>query len=94
MNKYESVIIIRASLDDEQINAVVTKIINLINKNGKVEKVENNGKKKLAYEIDKCKEGYYIIFYFETESNFIKELERQYRITEEIIKFITVRKDN
>ena len=52
------------------------------------------GIKKLAYEIKKNKEGYYIIFYFEAKADVIFELERNYRINENIIKFITVRNDD
>jgi small subunit ribosomal protein S6 len=54
----------------------------LINKQGKVEKVEEVGKKKLAYEIKKNAEGIYVEFYFEAEPELIKELERNYRITD------------
>lgn len=91
MNKYESVIIINPNTDEEGIENLIKKVTDLINKDGKVTSVENLGKKRLAYEISKCKEGYYVIFYYETESNIIAEIERHFRITEEIIKFITVK---
>ena len=65
----------------------------MINKNGKVESVEEMGKRKLAYEVKKNKEGYYVLFNFDAEPASIAELERNYRITDEIIKFITVKKD-
>ena len=61
MNKYESVIIINPNLEAESIKALIEKFSNLINNNGKVNSVEEVGKKKLAYEIKKHKEGYYII---------------------------------
>lgn len=93
MNKYESVIIIKPNLDEQEIESIVTGITDLINENGEVTKVEKMGVKKLAYEIQKKKEGYYIIFYFEVRSEFIVELERYYRINENIIKFITVKHD-
>lgn len=94
MNKYESVIIINPNTDEEGIENLIKKVTDLINKDGKVTSVENLGKKRLAYEISKCKEGYYVIFYYETESNIIVEIERNFRITEEIIKFITVRNND
>lgn len=94
MNKYESIIIISPNLDEGEIEGIVTEITDLINQNGKVTKVDKKGIKKLAYEIKKNKEGYYIIFYFETKENVIVELERNYRINENIIKFITVRNDD
>ena len=90
MNNYESVIIINPNLEEEKIKEIINKVETLINKNGKVTKVEELGKKKLAYEINKCKEGYYVVFYFQSEPTFIAELERTYRITDEIIKFITI----
>ena len=92
MNKYESVIIINSSLEDAKIKAVVEKFSTLINENGKVENVEEVGTKKLAYEIAKQKEGYYVVINFEANPAFIAELERIYRITDEVIKFIVVRK--
>ena len=92
MNKYESVIIINPSVDEAGVKALEEKFTGLINENGKVESVENMGKKRLAYEIKKCKEGTYMLFNFEANSDSISELERVYRITDDIIKFIVVKK--
>lgn len=93
MNKYESVIIINPNLEGEAIKALIEKFSNLINKNGTVSSVEEVGLKKLAYEIKKNKEGYYIIFKFEAKPDSIDELERVYRITDEVIKFIVVKEE-
>ena len=93
MNKYESVIIINPNLEAESIKALVEKFSNLINSNGTVSSVEEVGKKKLAYEIRKNKEGYYVIFKFEAKAELISELERVYRITDEVIKFIVVKEE-
>ena len=92
MNKYESVIIINPNLEGEAIKALIEKFSDLINNNGKVDSVEEVGKKKLAYEIKKNKEGYYVVFKFESKPEAIAELERIYRITDEILKFITIKK--
>ncbi len=94
MNKYESVIIIKLNLEDEEIEGIITEITNLINQDGKVTAIDKLGIKKLAYEIEKCKEGYYITFDFEAKSEIIIELERHYRINENIIKFITLKKED
>ena len=95
MNKYESVIIINPSLDEQGIKDVITKFTDLINNNnGKVENVDEMGKRKLAYEIRKQSEGYYVVYTFEANPEFIKELERIYRITDSIMKFITIRKED
>ena len=93
MNKYESVIIINPNLEAEAIKGLIEKFSNLINNNGKVDSVEEIGKKKLAYEIKKNKEGYYIIIKFEAKPEVITELERVYRIADEVIKFIVVKEE-
>ena len=92
MNKYESVIIINPSLDEEGIKKIEEKFTGLRNENGKVENVNEIGRKKLAYEIKKNKEGFYVVLDFEAKPEFIAELERIYRITDEIIKFIVIKK--
>ena len=88
MNKYESVVIINPNLEAESIKALIEKISNLINSNGTVNSVEELGKKRLAYEIKKLNEGYYVVVKFEAKPELITELERNYRITDEVIKFI------
>ena len=93
MNKYESVIIINPSVDEDKVKGLIDKFSDLINKQGKVTKVDTLGKKKLAYEVKKNKEGIYVVFYFEAEPSLIAELERNYRITDEVIKFIVVRNE-
>ena len=94
MNKYESVIIINPSLDEEALKALEEKLKGLIEANGKVEKVTNMGLKKLAYEIKKCKEAYYLVFDYEAEPNSIAEFERVLRITDDVLKFIVIRKED
>jgi small subunit ribosomal protein S6 len=94
MNKYESVIIINPSLEEQGMKDVITKFTDLISKDGKVENVEEVGRKKLAYEIKKNTEGYYVVITFEANPEFITELERIYRITDDIMKFITIRKED
>ncbi len=93
MNKYETVFIANPNLEEEGIKALIEKFSELINKSGKVEKVDEVGKKKLAYEIKKNTEGYYVVIDFEANPEFISELERIYRITDGVMKFITIRKD-
>ncbi len=94
MNKYESVVIISPVVEEEGIKSLITKFSELINTQGKVESVEEMGKRKLAYEVKKNKEGYYLLFNFEAKPELIAELERNYRITDEVIKFIVVKKEN
>ena len=94
MNKYESVIIINPNLEDAKIKELTEKFTKLVDKHGKVENVEEMGKKKLAYPVQKQTEAFYVVFHFEAEPAFIAELERVYRITDEVLKFIVVRKED
>jgi len=94
MNKYESIIIVNPNVDEAGIKAIEDKFTGLINENGKVESVEKMGKRKLAYEIKKFVEGTYLLFNFDAKPDSITELERVYRITDDIIKFIVVRKED
>ena len=94
MNKYESVIIINPSVDEEGIKALIAKYTEIINNEGKVESVNEIGKKRLAYEIMKNKEGYYTVFNFEAKPELIAELERNYRIDDNVMKFITIKNED
>lgn len=94
MNKYESVVIINPGLEDVAIKALLQKFTDLINTDGKVESINEMGMRKLAYEIKKQKEGYYAVINFEANPALIAELERVYRITDTVLKFIVVRKED
>jgi len=93
MNKYETVFIINPTIEDNGVKTLIEKFSSLINNEGKIEEVKELGKKKLAYEIKKNREGNYVAIDFEANPALIRELERVYRITDEVIKFIVVRKD-
>jgi len=93
MNKYESVVIVNPNLEEESIKNLVKKFSDLINTDGKVTSVEEMGKRKLAYEIKKQKEGFYVVLKFEAKPELISELERNYRITDEVIKFMVIKEE-
>lgn len=93
MNKYETVFIINPNVEEAGVKELIEKFSNIINNDGKVEEVQEMGKRKLAYEIKKNSEGIYVLINFEANPDLIKELERNYRITDAIIKFIVVRKE-
>lgn len=92
MNKYESVIIIRPNENKEEIKNTIEKFKKITEgfSNRKVE-IEDLGEKRLAYEIQHNKIGHYAIFNFYAKPENITELERNYRIDDNIMKFITVR---
>ena len=93
MNKYETIFLIKDDITEEQRNAVVSEIRKYLVKNGKVSEEENLGKKKLAYEVKKNEYAYYYVINFTGKASIIPELERKYRINENILKFITIKKD-
>ena len=92
MNKYETIMIINANLDEAATKATIDKFITLIGEHGTVESTEEWGKKKLAYPIQKQNEGYYTLVNFTSNPEFIDELERIYNITDEVIKHIVIKK--
>ena len=92
MNKYETIMIINANLDEAATKATIDKFITLIGENGTVESTEEWGKKKLAYPIQKQSEGYYTLVNFTSNPEFIDELERIYNITDDVIKHIVIKK--
>lgn len=95
MNKYESVCILAPNFTNKEIGETIVKIQNKIKEfSNKTIKIENLGKKKLAYEVKQNKEGIYLVINFECDAECIRELERFYRITDEVIKFITIRNDD
>lgn len=94
MNKYETIILLKKELSNEQIKEILNKVQNYITNNGNITKAENLGLKKLAYEIQKNKEAHYYLIKFESNPKTIYELERIYRITDGIIKFIVIRLDD
>ena len=92
-NSYETIFIIDASLEEDQIAAVKEKFTSLIAANGTVSNVDDWGKRRLAYEINDKTEGYYVLVDFESDGEFPKELDRQYRINDAILRTIIIRKD-
>ncbi|MCX7714162.1 MAG: 30S ribosomal protein S6 [Clostridia bacterium] len=93
LNSYETIFIIDASLEEENVKALVDKFTALIAANGSVESVDEWGKRRLAYEINDRTEGYYVLVNFKSDSEFPKELDRNYRITDGILRTIIIKKD-
>ena len=91
MNKYESVIILSANATEESTVAFGEKMKNLISENGELTNVEEWGRKTLAYEIKKQKEGFYILFTFDAKPDFIAEFERVLRLDEVVLKHIVIK---
>ena len=93
MRKSEVIFIIR-SMEEEATNAVIDKFSKLIAANGgKITKEDIWGKRRLAYEIKKEIEGFYVLFYVECEPACVAECDRVMKITDEILKHMIVRSD-
>ena len=90
---YETVLVLSTSLDEEASNALVSRFTDLINANGNVESVDSWGKRRLAYEIKKEAEGFYVLFYVTCEPACVAEVDRVMKITDEILKHMIVRSD-
>ncbi|MGI6776742.1 MAG: 30S ribosomal protein S6 [Acetivibrionales bacterium] len=93
LNKYEVVFIIDAQLEEEAIKELVEKFKNLIETSAQLENIDEWGKRKLAYPINYKNEGYYVLANFSAESDFPRELERVFKITDGIIKSMIIKKD-
>lgn len=92
MRNYETIFVLRPDMDEEQIKAAIEKFSGIITSNGgEVTKVEEWGKRRLAYEVQKLREGYYVLCYFNADPELPKELERNYKIADEVIRYIVVR---
>ena len=94
MRNYEVVFVAAPTLAGEELDGFIDHIQTVVeSKNGKVVKVDNWGKKSLAYKINRFREGYYVVLTIEGDGGTIAELERRFRVTDYIIRYISVRVD-
>ncbi|MBQ3789985.1 MAG: 30S ribosomal protein S6 [Lachnospiraceae bacterium] len=94
MNKYELAVVVNAKIDDEARNAVVDKVKALIERfGGQITEVDDWGKKRLAYEIDKMNEGFYYFIRFDAEPTAPAEIEKRMRIADNVIRYLCVRNE-
>ncbi|MBR3305186.1 MAG: 30S ribosomal protein S6 [Christensenellaceae bacterium] len=94
MNKYETMYILNPSLEDERREALIQRFADIVKADGgEVESIDEWGKRKLAYPINYIPEGYYVLMNFSADSNVPAELERNYRIVEDVMRHVIIRKD-
>ncbi len=91
MRKYEGVIVFKPDVDETTREGVFKRLTDIIESNGKVDEVSEWGMRKLAYEVDYYKEGYYYVIQFEAESKEIEELTRVSTITDGILRHMFTR---
>ena len=94
MNKYELAVVVSAKIEDEERAAVVDKCKALIERfGGAITNVDDWGKKRLAYEIQKMKEGFYYFIQFEAESSAPAEIESRIRIMDNVMRYLVVKRE-
>src|SRR5216110_896407 len=95
MPNYEIMFIVNPNTTDEDIDKINGQIETVITSGGgKIEKIEKMGKRRLAYDIDKQREGFYVLFVMSANGDIIKECERRLRVMDAVIKYMTVRTDD
>ena len=94
MNKYELAVVVSAKIEDDERAQVIEKVKALVERfGGQISDVDEWGKKRLAYEIQKMKEAYYYFIQFEGETTVPAELEERLRIEETVLRFLCVKQD-
>ncbi|MCI5839709.1 MAG: 30S ribosomal protein S6 [Peptoniphilaceae bacterium] len=94
MNNYEAVLIFKPELTDDARNELFNTFKGIIEENGEVTNVDEWGKRKLAYEINFISEGYYYIVNFKAKGDHIKELERRLRLSDQVLRYMVIRKED
>ena len=91
MNKYESMVVLIPTLTEEEYNATIERVKSVIvSDGGVVDNVDEWGKRRLAYEINKISEGYYILFTFTAKPELPKELDRILRISDKVVRHMII----
>jgi small subunit ribosomal protein S6 len=94
MRHYETAFLITPKLDDEETEKLIQKMADVVaKKKGKMIKIDKWGKKKLAYPVEKNDEAFYVFFHYEGETDIPSELERRFRQTEQVLRYLTLRKE-
>jgi small subunit ribosomal protein S6 len=89
---YESAVLLNAALEDEQIQSLISRIKEIITANGgEIREIEDWGRKRLAYMVNKNKIGYYAIFRFNVLPDLISKLERFYKLDESVLRYLTIK---
>lgn len=93
LKAYESIFILSPELTEDGTKALVEKFKNIMTTSATLESMDEWGKRKLAYPINYKTEGYYVLANFKSEPDFPHELERIYKITDGVLKYIVLKKD-
>ncbi|MBM7541348.1 30S ribosomal protein S6 [Amphibacillus cookii] len=95
MRNYEIMYIIRPNIEDEAKTTVIERFNNILTDNGaEIVKVDEKGKKRLAYEINDYRDGYYVVINFKGDQTAINEFDRLAKFSDDIIRHIAIREDD
>ena len=91
MRNYEMIFIVRPDVADDEVQKLITQMEGVVaSAGGKVEKVEKMGRRRLAYRVHKQREGFYVLFYVQGTGDTVKEFERRLKVTDAVIKQMTI----
>ena len=94
MNKYELALVVNAKIEDEERAQVIEKVKDMITRfGGNVTDVDEWGKRRLAYEIQKMKEAYYYFVHFEADATVPGEIEQRIRIMDNVLRYLCVKQE-
>ena len=94
MNKYELAVVVNAKIEDDARLATIERVQKYVTRfGGTITNVDEWGKRKLAYEIQKMREGYYYFIHFEAEATAPAEIESRLRIMDNVLRFLCVRQE-
>jgi small subunit ribosomal protein S6 len=91
MRNYEIIFIVRPDVADDEVQKLITQMEGVVaSAGGKVEKVEKMGRRRLAYRVEKQREGFYVLFLIEGTGDTVREFERRLKVTDAVIKHMTI----
>ncbi len=90
MRNYETMFVLKSNLDEATRGSLIEKFTGIIATDGKVNKVDEWGNRKLAYEIEKEKDGYYVLVNFNASTELPKELERNFKISDDVLRYVVI----
>lgn len=92
MAKYEMMFIARTDVPEEELDKLSAQMESVVSgAGGKMEKIDKMGRRRLAYRVKKQREGFYVLFTFEGNGDTVREFERRLKVTDQVIKYLTVR---
>lgn len=94
MTKYELIFIVRPDIAEDEVDKLVAQMEGIVTgAGGQIEKIEKMGRRRLAYRVQRHREGFYVLFAFEGTGDTVHEFERRLKVADPVIKFLTVRMD-